>query len=451
MLKNKLTMLVLAIVVFSLKAVAIDSNFKNSLDEIYIKKTSGNNYSVNFLFNKEYTEPLSLQKKGPTTYSIILPETKLSSKNIKIVYKDGNDSIKLTVNEYPYIDQTINNGYVKVTASVKNNAKLNVSTDVTASKAKDIQNVPKSAVKTQTAKTKVPTLPVEKKEPVAKTQPEAVPQNLPEEPAQPTYQETNSASETNQSKEDLEIMRGLTSVDESLAEKIQPEDKPPINKDYLSIMMNISLFLLIMLLLTRYFYKKYKIKTARTVEREELKQNYRKRLDGSNEENPTEDYLENIYPEPTTKSAFQQQVESMSLTAEQKNVATKSQENIQEAYSNIPTLTEEEDYLDENFDYEIIEAPEDIETTYAPKLLSEAKIDNNKGFYLIQYDGEIALVGYIGDNYFVINKFNKIFKPNLQTRLHERQETYCNYLVRVDSYKALIQVSKTNMKVLIEF
>ena len=86
-----------------------------------------------------------------------------------------------------------------------------------------------------------------------------------------------------------------------------------------------------------------------------------------------------------------------------------------------------------------------------PKLLSNSQIEKNKGFYLIKYDGESALIGYIGEEIFVIKRFDKVFNPNLQTRLHERGKTKSNYLVRVDNYKALVEVSETQMKAIVEF
>ena len=427
----------MAIAILPLKVLAIDSNFKNSLDEIYIKKTSGNTFSVNFLFNKEYTEPLSLQKKGANTYSIILPETKLTNKNIKIDYKDAADSVKLSINEFPYIDQSINNGYVKITATVKNNAKINVSTDIISGQKKITKTLPKSKTKESTIEKTI-------------TEKQKTETTLP----QVSEIEKNTTTKTTTpSKEDLEIMSGMSSVNEIIEDPPIQEQKSGINRDYLDVMIKISLFLFIIMLLARKFYKKSKIKVERAVEREELKQNYRKRLDGINEDTNKTNAQTNSQHATSQKSPFQKQIESMTTQEIQPTISTKEHEEInQDVYSKIPTLhTEEDEYLDENYDYEIIEAPEEVDKTNTPTLLSEAKIDSNKGFYLIKYAGEIALMGYIKDEYFVINRFNKIFKPNLQARLHERLDHCTNYLLRVDGYKALIQVTENDMKVLIEF
>ena len=442
MIKNKILTTILAIVVLSLKAMAINSNFKNSLDEIYVKKTSGGTYAVSFLFDKEYTEPLSLQKKSKNSYSIILPETKLSSKNIKILYKEGQSPVKLEVQEHPYLDQNINNGYVKIIATVKDNVKLNVSTDISPVKTASAKQVKKQIEQTKTL-TQIPKKET-KKEQSKTTAPE---------PIKPTENIENKQKAP--TKEDLEIMSGLTSVEQELEDQTTSdiEDKSSLNKDYVDIMMKLSLGLFLILLITRQLYKKYKVRQQRLTERKELQQNYKKRLFNHEDEIENADVLSQIYPEVKKQSEFQKQVDTMAQNQKpqpQRPQSQPIQEQKPQQTIDVVSSTDEE-FLDENFDYEIVEDPNDIDDNSAPKLISKAEIDTNKGFYLIQYEGEIALVGYIKDNVFVLNKFSRIFKPNLQARLNERQELCSNYLVRVDGYKALVQVSATSMKVLIEF
>ncbi len=437
MLKNKLIPLILAVAIFSLKALAIDSNFKNSLDEISIKKTSGNSYSVNFLFSKEYTEPLSLQKKTKNTYSIILPETKLSSKTVKVLNQESSEAIKLEIKELPYLDETINNGYVKVIATVKDNVKLNISTDVKQNTAK---NQTKPSPKAEAPKT-LPSKPNDtKQKPVA---PAIEEKPTPQEP------KVDAVDSKNTTKEDLEIMRGINSVGGLEQEPIkEPEAKSPINKDYLDIMMKISLGLFIILLVLRFLYKKYKLNQQEALAREELKINYRKNLQEENEE-PSEDNLSTIYPSQAATSEFQQQVETLSKE-QQKTPQQKQEQTPIKTVSQVKPA-EEDEYIDENFDFEIVEDPNEIDDTYTPKLISKAQIDSKRGLYLIQYDGQVSLIGYVKDEIFVIKKFDKIFKPNLQIRMNERKENCINYLVRVDGYKALIQVTRDDMKVVVEF
>ena len=83
-----------------------------------------------------------------------------------------------------------------------------------------------------------------------------------------------------------------------------------------------------------------------------------------------------------------------------------------------------------------------------PTLINQAKISKTKGFYLIRYGEEVALMGYIKDQIFLINTFNTN-QSFVQTRLTEKQHGADIYLVRSDDYKALVKVSKDDMKTLI--
>jgi len=84
-----------------------------------------------------------------------------------------------------------------------------------------------------------------------------------------------------------------------------------------------------------------------------------------------------------------------------------------------------------------------------PTLINQAKISKTKGFYLIRYEKEVALVGYIKDKIFFIHSFNNMNQSFVRTRLTEKQKGSDIYLVRSDDYKALIKVSKDEMKTLI--
>lgn len=73
-------------------------------------------------------------------------------------------------------------------------------------------------------------------------------------------------------------------------------------------------------------------------------------------------------------------------------------------------------------------------------------IDSEKGFYLVNIDGVSALVGRIKDSIFILKKFDHVVDKPLQVRLdHENV-----YIVRVGSFKSLVDVSKDKMGTLIE-
>ena len=90
------------------------------------------------------------------------------------------------------------------------------------------------------------------------------------------------------------------------------------------------------------------------------------------------------------------------------------------------------------------EKAEEKNTT--PELLSELHITPTKGFYLTTVDDSFALFGYVGEKVFLLQKFNDLTQINLQARFYDRSANKDMYIVRLDSYKALVEISDEGMK-----
>ena len=73
-------------------------------------------------------------------------------------------------------------------------------------------------------------------------------------------------------------------------------------------------------------------------------------------------------------------------------------------------------------------------------------IDSDRGIYLVNIAGGSAIVGKIKDNITILKKFNKVMDRPLQVR----QEDDNVYIVRVGTYKCLVDVSENKMGTLIE-
>lgn len=77
---------------------------------------------------------------------------------------------------------------------------------------------------------------------------------------------------------------------------------------------------------------------------------------------------------------------------------------------------------------------------------SRYDIDSDKSIYMVESDGVSALIGKVGENVFVLKKFDKIVNKPLQVRLD-----YGNvYIVRVGGFKCLVDVSDAKMGTLLE-
>lgn len=81
---------------------------------------------------------------------------------------------------------------------------------------------------------------------------------------------------------------------------------------------------------------------------------------------------------------------------------------------------------------------------------SKVEIDANKGFFLVDYEGTTSLVGQIGEEIFLLKRFDNPIKGKLQARLNESKGGVSDYMVRVNSFKAIVQVAPEGMNLLIE-
>lgn len=73
-------------------------------------------------------------------------------------------------------------------------------------------------------------------------------------------------------------------------------------------------------------------------------------------------------------------------------------------------------------------------------------IDDERGFYLVSLDGKSAVIGRVGEEVYVLKKFDK----NIDKPLQVRKDNPNVYMVKADDFKSLVEVGKDNMGVLIE-
>lgn len=83
-------------------------------------------------------------------------------------------------------------------------------------------------------------------------------------------------------------------------------------------------------------------------------------------------------------------------------------------------------------------------------MLTEVKISDTKGMYLVNYDNFSSLVGHINDDYFVIKKFDDIVNSRIILKETEKLKDATRYLVRVGRNKMVVEVSETSMNRLLD-
>lgn len=115
-----------------------------------------------------------------------------------------------------------------------------------------------------------------------------------------------------------------------------------------------------------------------------------------------------------------------------------------------PQVEPEAEDLPEIEQVAAFEEPIIQETAQEEVVLSQVEIEDGKGFYLVDYEGATVLAGNIGEEIFVLKKFDTSVQGKLQARLNENRGFANDYLVRLNGYKAMVEVSKDSMNLLIE-
>lgn len=105
-----------------------------------------------------------------------------------------------------------------------------------------------------------------------------------------------------------------------------------------------------------------------------------------------------------------------------------------------------------NSDNDTLQTFDDFETVAEPEevVKSEFEINDESGFYLVDYLDYSILVGHIGEEIFILKRFDEKVDDKLQARLNEKKGTVSNYMIKVGGFKALVEVSPLNMNLLIE-
>ena len=83
------------------------------------------------------------------------------------------------------------------------------------------------------------------------------------------------------------------------------------------------------------------------------------------------------------------------------------------------------------------------------ELLSVLHLTPNTGFYLTNSDDKMGLFGFIGDDVFFLKSFSDLSQINLQARFYDKNGDNDVYIVRLDSYKAMVEISKDRMRELV--
>ena len=110
-------------------ALAVESEYKNTLTKVELNKSSDSSYSVNLYTSKKMSEPVKVIKKSDLNYYILLPETKNLTQNTSA---SNSDIRNVNTQVYPYAGADIQNGYTKININTTVQTASNPQTTITA-------------------------------------------------------------------------------------------------------------------------------------------------------------------------------------------------------------------------------------------------------------------------------------------------------------------------------
>ena len=163
------------------------------------------------------------------------------------------------------------------------------------------------------------------------------------------------------------------------------------------------------------------------------------------EDSKQKNNLEKIEVKPEIKTPVQQEITQIEQVASSTANSVQQVNNvIQNTNINNDTTTEPIQTTDNS--EQTSEQQNDDDLT----MLTEAKINDNTGLYLVNYENFSSLVGHINDDYFVIKKFDEIVNGNIILKQTEKLKDSTRYLVRIGKNKMVIEVTPTSMNRLLD-
>lgn len=111
-----------------------------------------------------------------------------------------------------------------------------------------------------------------------------------------------------------------------------------------------------------------------------------------------------------------------------------------------------EDDVSDNDNSVVGDSPKQETMMYGDDLtmLTEVKLNDDSGLYLVNYENFSSLVGHIKEDYFVIKKFDDIVNDRIYLKETEKLKDSTRYLVRVGKNKMVVEVSDTSMSRLLD-
>lgn len=371
---------------FSVAAIASSENMSpNVLTKIVIEPTENNSFNFNLFFNKKFTENAFLQKKKDGTYNVFIPDTVMNAKKTKLIYINNEDAsiVKVKMEEKPLVRGNEQSNYVRLTVDIQNDYAIRL------------------LAKTEEPKSGLPFMFVN------------------------FYSFLIIISLAI-------ILLIIVNCNKNKIKKNKTVSYTHFPSSYLNSPQD-------------YIYSRSTGMDIPTQKPILPKVNIKKNLKTADSDSFSCFDIPLVEDTKNSSYEFKSTLKQTSNLMREKTAKSKQTNPIKRSYTeensqfSLPVVddlpVEKIEYVQENKKDE-------------PELISALNITPNKGFYLTTADNDMfALFGFVGDNVFLLKKFVDLSQINLQARYYDKSPNGNEiYIVRMDSYKAMIEISNNGMR-----
>ena len=382
----KLFTFIFMFLLFSVAAIASSENMSpNVLTKIVIEPTENNSFNFNLFFNKKFTENAFLQKKKDGTYNVFIPDTVMNAKKTKLIYINNEDAsiVKVKMEEKPLVRGNEQSNYVRLTVDIQNDYAIRL------------------LAKTEEPKSGLPFMFVN------------------------FYSFLIIISLAI-------ILLIIVNCNKNKIKKNKTVSYTHFPSSYLNSPQD-------------YIYSRSTGMDIPTQKPILPKVNIKKNLKTADSDSFSCFDIPLVEDTKNSSYEFKSTLKQTSNLMREKTAKSKQTNPIKRSYTeensqfSLPVVddlpVEKIEYVQENKKDE-------------PELISALNITPNKGFYLTTADNDMfALFGFVGDNVFLLKKFVDLSQINLQARYYDKSPNGNEiYIVRMDSYKAMIEISNNGMR-----
>lgn len=363
----------------------------NVIQKVIINPPANSTYSLDLLFNQSYKGSAFIQKREPGSYYVFLPETSLNGKKPNIIFKNKYDKSKINIDfvEKPYVKDNKTSNYVRINVDMADDNSIKLISGLTS----DYKTLPLQLENFDIFSAIIIAIIAISILLVIKIIKQCKKQE------QVNYRPSRSYADLKAQTEYLEEIKKVSE------QKVQRAMLPKTNI-------------------------KNTIKQAEKQSFDCFELPYVEDMPNSN----------NYEFKSTLRQASKLLKEKPSLVKlRHTNPITKAN-NSDVSGLEMPAV---EDVIQKK---EIKENKIKVQKQTNAELLSVLNITPNKGFYLTTVEDTLALFGFINDNVFLFQKFKDLSQINLQARFYDRNGKNDIYIVRLDNYKAMIEISDTSMR-----